>query len=90
MEYFHIELPSHAVLLAEGLPAESYLDSGHRTSFDNDGMPLCLHPDFSSRVWEAEGCAPLCVTGPKLAAVRRSLAGLAKAAGKPQGRRSIG
>jgi hypothetical protein len=30
-----------------------------------------LHPDFSVRMWEAMGCAPLVVTGPKLDAVRR-------------------
>jgi autotransporter passenger strand-loop-strand repeat protein len=26
--YFHVELPRHAIILAEGLPAESYLDAG--------------------------------------------------------------
>ncbi len=30
IEYWHVELPAHAVLLAEGLPAESYLDTGNR------------------------------------------------------------
>jgi hypothetical protein len=28
--YYHLELPRHDVLLAEGLPAESYLDTGNR------------------------------------------------------------
>jgi hypothetical protein len=32
--YCHVELESHAVLLAEGLPAESYLDTGNRAAFD--------------------------------------------------------
>ena len=32
--YFHVELATHAVLLAEGLPAESYLDTGNRAAFD--------------------------------------------------------
>ncbi len=31
--YFHIELPDHDVILAEGLPAESYLDTGNRSAF---------------------------------------------------------
>jgi hypothetical protein len=31
--YFHVELPAHDVILAEGLPAESYLDSGNRAAF---------------------------------------------------------
>jgi hypothetical protein len=30
--YYHIELPRHDVL-----PAESYLDIGHRCNFENDG-----------------------------------------------------
>ncbi len=31
--YFHVELHEHAVLLAEGLPAESYLDTDNRAAF---------------------------------------------------------
>ena len=62
--YYHIELPQHDVLLAEGLPAESYLDTGDRSNFANGGQPIALHPDFSARMWEAMGCAPLIVTGP--------------------------
>ncbi len=30
--YFHLELPRHDVVLAEGLPAETYLDTGNRQS----------------------------------------------------------
>ncbi len=33
IEYWHVELPSHEVLLAEGLPVESYLDTGNRAAF---------------------------------------------------------
>ena len=33
--YFHLELPEHDVLFAEGLPAESYLDTGNRVLFDS-------------------------------------------------------
>ncbi len=32
--YWHVELERHAVVLAEGLPAESYLDTGNRHAFD--------------------------------------------------------
>ena len=35
--YWHVELDRHAVLLAEGLPAESYLDTGNRAGFANAG-----------------------------------------------------
>ena len=31
--YFHVELADHSVLLANGLPAESYLDTGNRALF---------------------------------------------------------
>jgi Ca2+-binding RTX toxin-like protein len=68
--YFHIELEQHDVMLAEGLPAESLLPTGDRSAFSNGGGPVQLHPDFHSRAWEADGCAPLIVAGPALEAVR--------------------
>jgi hypothetical protein len=71
--YYHIELARHAIVLAAGLPAETYLDTGNRDCFANGGPVVRQHPDFSERVWEAEGCAPIVVTGPVLKAVRRRL-----------------
>jgi hypothetical protein len=71
--YWHVELPAHDVVLAEGLPAESYLDTGNRGAFANGGGAVQLHPDFSLRVWEAEACAELVVEGPRLTAVRKQL-----------------
>ena len=68
--YYHVELPQHALLLAENLPAESYLDTGDRGNFVNTPRPITLYPDFASRVWDAEGCAPLVVIGPALDAAR--------------------
>ncbi len=35
VEYYHIELDDHDVLLAEGAPAESYHDAGNRAAFQN-------------------------------------------------------
>jgi hypothetical protein len=67
--YFHVELGEHDVVLAEGMPAESYLENGDRGVFDNAGGVVALHPDFGMRRWDALGCAPLVVTGEKLAAV---------------------
>jgi hypothetical protein len=75
--YYHVELQRHAVILAEGLPAESYLDTGDRSNFANGGGAIALYPDFSSRIWDAEGCAPLVVTGPPLDAARHWVNGLA-------------
>ena len=33
--YYHVELIEHALILAEGLPAESFVDNIHRMAFDN-------------------------------------------------------
>jgi hypothetical protein len=74
--YFHLELPRHDVILAEGLTVESYLDTGDRHAFANGGSAMQLHPTFgpmpgySTLHWEAAGYAPLVVTGPELARVR--------------------
>ena len=73
VEYFHIELDRHEIILAEGLPAESFLDAGDRHQFDNGGAALVLHPDFASRAWECAAAAPLVQTGPLLEAARRHL-----------------
>ena len=67
--YYHIELARHDVVLAEGLPAETYLDSGDRAKFSG-GPVTVLHPEFAARTWQAAGCAELVVTGAKLDAVR--------------------
>jgi hypothetical protein len=75
--YYHVELQRHDVLLAEGLPVESYLDTGNRSNFSNDGRPVRLHPDFSALSWDVLGCAPLIVTGPLLDAARARLANIA-------------
>ncbi len=81
IRYFHIELPAHAAVLAEGLPTESFLDCCGRSAFANGGAVVQAHPDFAARRWEAEGFAPLVVTGPILAAVRTRLCERARAFG---------
>jgi T5SS/PEP-CTERM-associated repeat protein len=68
--YYHVELPRHALLLAEGLAVESYLDVGDRSNFQNGGGVVALFPDFTSLKWETEGCAPLVVCGAELDAAR--------------------
>ncbi len=75
VHYFHIELDRHDIVLADGLAAESFLDTGNRAMFAGQGV-LALHPDFTAQAWEAQGCAPLVVTGP---VVDRLRAGLARA-----------
>ncbi len=68
--YFHVELASHDVLLAEGLPCESYLDTGNRSAFANGCAALELHPDFARRIWRERACAKLVLNGPPLVAAR--------------------
>jgi hypothetical protein len=76
--YHHVELAVHDVLIADGLAAESYLDTGDRANFSNGGGTLVLHPHFSSHVWEAMGCATLVVSGREIESVRQRLAARAR------------
>jgi Hint domain/Subtilase family len=83
IHYFHIELPRHEVILAEGLPVESYLDAGDRQVFDDgvrDAQPLFggLRQDLPL-LWDGVAAATLCVTGPPVERVRESLARRAEA-----------
>jgi hypothetical protein len=75
--YYHLELAEHDVLLAEGLPAESFLDMRDGSNYANRPGPTRLYPDFSARMWEAFGCARLVVTGPEFLAARATIADFA-------------
>jgi hypothetical protein len=79
--YWHVELARHAVIVAEGLPCESYLDTGNRGAFGNGGGAIALHPDFALRIWETEACAKLALGGRAVTSVRRRLIRRAKALG---------
>ena len=63
IEYYHIETRDHAMVLAEGLAVETYLDTGNRAIFENAGTALILHPEFhinaGLRQWASDSCAPL-------------------------------
>jgi hypothetical protein len=82
VRYFHVELPRHAVILAEGLTVESYLDTGDRVDF-TDAATIRLHPVFdgaplpdTALLWETRGAAKLVTAGLDLATAR----GLVRAA----------
>jgi hypothetical protein len=83
VEYFHMELDRHAIVLAEGLETESYLDTGNRGTFENAEMPLALHPDFGGDQGqrEAMSCAPFAVDAARVEPVWRRLAARAEALG---------
>jgi hypothetical protein len=68
--YYHIELPQHDVVLAQGLPAESFLDLKDGSNYANRPGPVRLYSDYTARMWEAFGCARLIVTGPELVTAR--------------------
>jgi len=86
--YYHIELAQHDVVLAEGLPVETYLETGGRNAFDNADGVIQLHPNFvpdetpramawhSVRIataWQGGGYAPLLGDGSQLRRARAKL-----------------
>ena len=78
VRYFHVELDRHDILLAEGLPAESYLDTGNRGVFENAAAPLVLHPDVATnnpqRRRELFSCAPFAADADRVEPMWRRLA----------------
>ncbi|GJD53650.1 hypothetical protein OPKNFCMD_6427 [Methylobacterium crusticola] len=78
--YWHVELDGHEILLAEGLPSESFLDTGVRAAFANGAEHAVLHPDFAPRA-HGDFCRPLIQEGAIVRAVRARLAARAAALG---------
>jgi autotransporter passenger strand-loop-strand repeat protein len=76
--YHHIELAAHDIILAEGVPAESYLDTGNRNAFDTEDC-TALFPDFGKPL-TAKTCVPLISEGAALEQVQAKLVRRAKAA----------
>jgi collagen type I alpha len=79
--YFHLELDKHSVILAEGMPTESYLDTGNRNSFESGGPVLQLYSEFAPKTWKARSFAPLVLGGPHLVTAKRDLLARAIALG---------
>ena len=77
VEYWHVELEQHGVILAEGLPVESYLDTGNRLAFANGGAFQALHPDIRAKHW-SETCLPYTNSGPVVEAAKARLANRAR------------
>jgi hypothetical protein len=72
VEIWHVELDSHDIIIAEGAPSESYLDTGNRSSFVGGDVFLDLHPDFQPKHWR-ETCAPLVFDGLALIRAKTSV-----------------
>jgi hypothetical protein len=81
--YYHVELDTHDILLAEGLAAESYIDTGNRCIFQNGGLPLALHPSFehAQAQREAASCAPFATDPARVEPVWQALAARAGVSG---------
>ena len=73
--YHHVELERHAVMLADGLPCESYLDTGNRAQFD-DAAVAALHSAFG-RADDPGACAPLVTEGDRIHPIWLAIAGRA-------------
>lgn len=84
VEYWHIELPAHDAVLAEGLPAESYLDTGNRGGFDVSWGRPSRRPEEgggAGAAWATRACAPLVLDPARHVALRSRLAARARALG---------
>ena len=79
--YWHVELDSHDILLAENLPAESYLEMGNRsffqesaiTSLDANPDGVMTEGDDTSARTPADFCRPFHSEGPIVDVVRSQL-----------------
>jgi hypothetical protein len=85
VQYFHVELERHGLLISEGLASESWLDTGNRAAFENANETVVPHPVLAARTaeaaWANHAAAPLVISGPVLARIRRDLIAAARANG---------
>ena len=70
--YWHVELDSHDILLAEGLPAESYLEFGTRAFFAEASDHALHNPDYVAPGLSGR-CRPVALDGPLVDAERARL-----------------
>ena len=79
IRYFHIELEEHAVIYAEGAPAETFVDCDSRHIFHNFADYAELYPNDAPIPWRT--CARVVERGARLIAVNRRLAARAASLG---------
>ena len=72
VEYFHIELETHDIIIAEGALSESFVDDDSRGMFHNAHEFAALYPEQTDAA--PRYCAPRCKAGYELDSVRRWLA----------------
>lgn len=59
--YYHIETEKHSVITANGMLTESYLDTGNRHSFKQDGDFVLFSKPSVIKSWVQDSCHPLTV-----------------------------
>jgi len=77
--YWHVELESHDVLLAEGMPCESYMDAGNRAFFGREYGRLAEIDPARAAESLARYARPFVDKGPVVAAIRQRLDARAEA-----------
>uniref|UniRef100_UPI000474BB84 Hint domain-containing protein n=1 Tax=Acetobacter ascendens TaxID=481146 RepID=UPI000474BB84 len=70
-DYYHVETEQHSVITSDGMLTESYLDTGNRRSFRQEGSVVTL--GGKTRSWEDDAAAPLCVDRAFVEALFRKL-----------------
>ncbi|OAG75302.1 outer membrane protein [Acetobacter malorum] len=60
-DYFHIETEEHSIIWANNTLTESYLDTGNRSTFRQDGDVVRFVPHAPRKTWENHGAACLSV-----------------------------
>ncbi len=66
--YIHLELAAHDAVLAEGQPAETFVDRNSRRTFSNAAEYARIYPDALAAIMPF--CAPRIESGPVLARIR--------------------
>ncbi len=80
VSYWHVELDSHDILLANNLPAESYMAMANRGFFEERRGLLPANEEGRERT-HADFCRPVVLDGPVLAFARQRLMTRAEAIG---------
>nr|WP_256441429.1 Hint domain-containing protein [Acetobacter sp. P5B1] len=81
-DYYHVETEEHSVITADGMLTESYLDTGNRSSFHQEGTVVSLRT--AVRTWERDAGAPLCVDRAFVEALFHKLDGRNNMIGSPR------
>lgn len=76
VDYYHIELETHDIILAEGAPAETFVDDYSRGMFHNSAEYAALYPEAVPV--PAQFCAPRIEDGEALELIRERLAAHAR------------